>query len=146
MTDQPKATEVLDPALEKIKWGMEETLRARDAEIRELKAALEELKYDFDQVVSSSNQFKAERDLANQAGALMTGGADYFAVGVWSIAKRGGSRLAPWHVYLHGWRVDVPGTSCGYQFTSAFQSAKWIVQNRTAKESDYNRAREAGAW
>ena len=43
MTDQPKATEVLDPALEKIKWGLEKTLRARDAEIRALKAALEEM-------------------------------------------------------------------------------------------------------
>ena len=143
---QPKATEVLDPALEKIKWGLEETLRARDAEIRELKEALEELKYDFDQVVSSSNQFKAERDLANQAGALLTEGEDWIFMGKWSIAKRGDSSLAPWHVCLHGWRVDVPGTSCGYQFTSAFEAAKWIVQNGTAKESDYNSVREAGAW
>ncbi|XAI95812.1 hypothetical protein [Microcystis phage Mae-JY24] len=44
----PKATEVLDPALEEIKWGLEEAMRARDAEIRELKARNEYLQKALD--------------------------------------------------------------------------------------------------
>ena len=47
----PKATEVLDPALEEIKWGLEETMRARDAEIRELKAEVSHLRKILEQLV-----------------------------------------------------------------------------------------------
>lgn len=48
-----KAEEVLDPALEKMKWGLEEVLRARDAEIRELKAEVGHLRKILEQLLTA---------------------------------------------------------------------------------------------